>query len=82
MGGKGEHPAEAGRAKGGLSYVEVAGLVQRGGKGEVEGAGLGRSICKAVGEEHGERNWVESQVGRGSAFFVTIAKEASIEAGA
>ena len=36
------------------------------------GFGLGLSICRSLIKAHGGNIWVESEVGRGSAFFVTL----------
>jgi signal transduction histidine kinase len=39
---------------------------------EVSGTGLGLAIVKAIVDQHGGRVWCESEVGRGSTFFVLL----------
>ncbi|HUI07392.1 MAG TPA: ATP-binding protein [Verrucomicrobiae bacterium] len=41
-------------------------------KGPGKGTGLGLSICYSIMEEHKGRIWVESEVGRGSRFFIEL----------
>ena len=45
----------------------------------VKGAGLGLLVCRRLVEAHGGRIWVESEVGKGSTFYVALPIETPAE---
>ena len=41
---------------------------------DYEGSGIGLSICKKIADKHGGAIWVESELDKGSQFFIRLPK--------
>ena len=42
------------------------------GRDKYPGTGIGLSICKKIAETEGGKIWVESELGKGTAFYFTV----------
>lgn len=47
--------------------------------GAYEGTGIGLAVCRQIADHHGGRLWVESELGQGASFHLTLPPAANIE---
>ena len=62
-----------------VHIFEKFGQVETRASGRKMSTGLGLTFCKMVAEAHGGRIWVDSAIGQGSTFFVSIPVDSSAD---